>query len=41
MFPRSTWLDLTEQAGFDVETSPFVEADYGRELVLPVGRLSS
>ncbi len=39
VFPKSTWLDLTAQAGFDVETRPFVEADYGAELVLLVGRL--
>ncbi len=41
MFPKSTWLDLTAQAGFDVETRPSVEADYGGELVLLVGRLRS
>ncbi len=39
MFPSSTWLDLTEQAGFDVETRPFVKADYGEELTLIVGVL--
>jgi len=39
MFPKSTWLELTAQAGFDVETRPSVEAYNGEELVLLVGRL--
>lgn len=41
MIPKSTWLDLAEQAGFDVGTRLFVEADCGGEFVLLVGWLPS
>ena len=39
LFPKRTWLELTAEAGFDVETEAFVKADYGEQLVLLVGVL--
>ncbi len=39
LFPRETWLDLTREAGFTVETRPSVKADYDEKLSLIVGVL--
>jgi hypothetical protein len=39
LFPRDTWLDLTREAGFTVETRPYVKADYGEKLTLIIGVL--
>ncbi len=37
LFPKSTWLNLTHECGFEVETRPFVEADAGERRTLLVG----
>ena len=37
LFPKATWIDLTSEAGFAVETRPYVMADYGSQLTLIVG----
>jgi SAM-dependent methyltransferase len=37
LFPRQTWLELIEQAGFDVETRSFGNADGGKASTLLIG----
>ncbi len=37
VFEKQTWLALTEEAGFTVETRPYVKADYGQMVTMIVG----
>jgi SAM-dependent methyltransferase len=39
LFPKTTWLELTTEAGFSFETRPFVKAVFGVELELLVAVL--
>ncbi len=37
IFPKQTWFELVEQAGFDVDPQSFASAKYGEEPVLLIG----
>jgi SAM-dependent methyltransferase len=41
LFPKTTWLECTAEARFDVETRPFVKAVFGVQLELLVAVLRS
>ena len=37
LFPRATWIRLMQDAGFETETQPFVEGNFGQQHTLLIG----